>query len=170
MSLLTLSSNLLRATKRMVPTNGLRAMTVLSKQSAEDYKKMDYSARMNKKGRPVSPHLQIYAFPIAALSSITIRVTGMTLSFGAAGVAAAELIGGGGTTMYIMQTIGSQGIIIASGAKFAVAFPMVYHYFGAVRHLAWDHFPKLLTNVGVEKSSYFLYASSLLVSSGFMLA
>lgn len=123
---------------------------------------------MKKTGRPVSPHLTIYSFPIGALSSITNRVTGCTLSFGAAGLGAIELIGGSGSSLALMETIGSSGVAISSVAKFAVAFPVVYHYFGALRHFAWDYVPDYLTNVDVEKSSYVLIGSSVLVSAGFM--
>lgn len=41
-----------------------------------------YSERQAKKGRPVSPHVTIYKFPVVALSSITNRVTGVALSAG----------------------------------------------------------------------------------------
>lgn len=41
-----------------------------------------YTERQAKKGRFVSPHLTIYKFPIAALSSITNRVTGVLLTVG----------------------------------------------------------------------------------------
>lgn len=41
-----------------------------------------YSERQAKKGRPVSPHVTIYKFPVVALSSITNRVTGAGLSVG----------------------------------------------------------------------------------------
>ena len=41
-----------------------------------------YSERMDKTGRPVSPHVDIYKFPPAALSSITHRVTGCVLAAG----------------------------------------------------------------------------------------
>jgi succinate dehydrogenase (ubiquinone) cytochrome b560 subunit len=124
---------------------------------------------MKKTGRPVSPHVTIYAFPIAALSSITNRVTGCALSFGAAGLGAAELVGGPGSALSIMETIGSQGFLIAAPAKFAVSFPLVYHYFGAVRHFAWDNMPEYLTTIDVTKSSYLLFGSSTIVSLGFAL-
>ena len=109
---------------------------------------------MKDSGRPVSPHVTIYTFPMAALTSITNRVTGCMLSFGAAGLGAAEIVGGSGTSLAIMQTIGSQGFVVASAAKFSVAFPLVYHYGAAVRHLMWDNTPDVLTNASVEKSSY----------------
>lgn len=41
-----------------------------------------YSEKQAKKGRPVSPHVTIYKFPLVALSSITNRVTGVILSGG----------------------------------------------------------------------------------------
>ena len=40
---------------------------------------------MEKKGMPVSPHVMIYAFPVVALSSITVRITGVALWGGMAG-------------------------------------------------------------------------------------
>ena len=124
---------------------------------------------MKKTGRPVSPHLTIYAFPVGAISSITNRVTGCALSFGAAGLGALELVGGPGTSLSLMETIGSQGFLVAAPAKFAVSFTIVYHYFGAIRHFAWDNMPDYLNNVDVPKASYLLLGSSTLVSLGLAL-
>lgn len=119
---------------------------------------------MAKTLRPVSPHVTIYSFPICALSSITTRVTGCTLSFGAAGLGLVELFGGNGAALSLMSDIGSSSMLLSSGAKFAVAFPVVYHYFGGLRHLLWDNAPEMLTNVDVEKASYTLIGASVLVS------
>ena len=125
---------------------------------------------MKKTGRPISPHVTVYAFPIAAISSITNRVTGVALSFGAAGLGAAELVGGSGTSLMIMETIGGMGPLMAASAKFCVAFPCTYHYLGAIRHLAWDAKPELLTtNKEVEQASYALFGGSLVISAGLML-
>lgn len=143
-----------------------RNMTVLSKQSAEEYKNLNFSERAKKTGRPVSPHVTIYSFPIGALTSIVNRVTGCALSVGAAGLGAAELVGGSGTALDLMSTIGAQGGVIAAGAKFSVAFPFVYHYIGGLRHLAWDSMPDMLTNADVDKASYALAGSSVLISLG----
>lgn len=143
-----------------------RNMTVLSKQSAEEYKNLNFSERAKKTGRPVSPHVTIYSFPIGALTSIVNRVTGCALSVGAAGLGAAELLGGSGTALDLMSTLGAQGGVIAAGAKFGVAFPFVYHYLGGMRHLAWDQMPDMLTNADVDKASYVLAGSSVLISLG----
>jgi succinate dehydrogenase (ubiquinone) cytochrome b560 subunit len=53
-----------------------------------------------------------------------------------------------------MSTIGGMPYIGMVG-KFAVAFPLVYHYLGGLRHVIWDKFPETtLNNDEVEKSSY----------------
>lgn len=41
-----------------------------------------YTERQAKLGRPLSPHVTIYKFPAAALTSIVNRVTGVALSAG----------------------------------------------------------------------------------------
>lgn len=43
---------------------------------------LSYTEQQAAKGRHVSPHVTVYKFPIAALSSITNRVTGVVLSAG----------------------------------------------------------------------------------------
>lgn len=49
-------------------------------------------------------------------------------------------------------------------AKFAVAFPLTFHYLGGVRHYMWDKNPESLENDKVEKSSYVLFGASVLGS------
>ena len=125
---------------------------------------------MNRTGRPVSPHVTIYALPVSAVASITTRITGVMLSFGAFGVGAADLVAGPGSSLALMQTLGSSGILVSSGAKFAVSFPLVYHSLGALRHFVWDYFPdRFLNNIDVPKSSVALFGASGVISFGLML-
>ena len=63
-----------------------------------------------------------------------------------------------------MSDIGNSGLVLSSGAKFAVAFPIVYHYLGGLLHLVWDNAPEMLKNMDVEKTSYGLIGASVLVS------
>ena len=53
-----------------------------SKSSIRALATETYTEKQAKKGRPVSPHVTIYKFPPAALSSITNRVTGVVLTGG----------------------------------------------------------------------------------------
>lgn len=143
-----------------------RSMTILSKESGETFKKQNYNTRMAATRRPVSPHVTIYSWPVAALTSITNRVTGVTLSFGAAGLGLVELVGGNGAALDLMSSIGSGaigGTAAMAGAKFAVAFPFAYHYLGGARHLIWDNSPEMLTNVDVEKASWTLVGASVVI-------
>ena len=52
-----------------------------------------YTERQIETGRPVSPHVTIYAFPVTALSSITNRVTGGALAVGTGGIGTLALLG-----------------------------------------------------------------------------
>lgn len=54
--------------------------------------KETYSEKQAKLGRPVSPHVTIYKFPVAAISSITNRVTGVALTAGMINLMETELI------------------------------------------------------------------------------
>jgi len=158
--------------QRVVRSQGVsaRPMTVLSKQSGEDYRKANYTERMNRTGRPVSPHVTIYALPVAAIASITTRITGVLLSFGSFGIGGLDLVVGPGTSLMVMQTIGSSGFLIAAPAKLAVTFPLVYHSLGALRHFVWDFFPdRFLNNDDVPKSSIFLFGASGVASLGLMI-
>ena len=76
-----------------------------------------------------------------------------------------EIFGGSGAALSLMQSIGGSGAVVAAGAKFSVAFPLVYHYLGGLRHFVWDSKPDLLTNVDVEKASYGLVGASLVIST-----
>ena len=108
----------------------------------------------------------LFSHKVAALSSITNRVTGAALSVGCAGLGALELVGGSGTCLQLLHYVGSQGFLVSTAAKFSVAFPIIYHYFGAVRHIYWDMTPDVLTNEQVEKHSYWLFGSSTVLSLG----
>jgi succinate dehydrogenase (ubiquinone) cytochrome b560 subunit len=123
---------------------------------------------MKKTGRPVSPHVTIYAFPVTAISSITNRATGMVLSVGCAGLGIMELAGGSGAAMSFMETLGSFSFWIAAPAKFCVAFPLSYHYLGGLRHWMWDRNPDMLTTEDTVKSSYALLGCSAVISSSLM--
>jgi len=140
-------------------------MTVLSKQSGEEYLKKNYTERMERTKRPVSPHVTIYDFPVVALSSIANRITGTALSIGIGGLCAAELISTG-SAVGIMQEVSASSL--APLAKFSVAFPLSFHYGGGIRHVYWDNVPEKLTNEDVEKSSYILGAVSIVISVGAM--
>eukprot|EP01041_Mallomonas_annulata_P007619 gene7619-15602_t len=121
----------------------------------------EWKEKNEKSGRPISPHVTIYAFPIAATSSIANRGTGLALSAGISGIGVLALAGGDVSS--IAQTIGSMAFI-GQLAKFSVAFPLVYHYLASIRHFVWDRMPETLENDKVAQSSYALLGSSTAIS------
>lgn len=124
---------------------------------------------MEKTGRPISPHITLYEFPIVVFSSGINRVTGVLMTFGAGGLGAVEIFGGSGSALHLMEVIGSQHYAVASFFKFGVSFNILYHYAGGMRHLVWDHLPDLLTNEKSEQSAYFLMGGVTLASVGLAL-
>jgi succinate dehydrogenase/fumarate reductase cytochrome b subunit len=91
-----------------------------------------YSDVMDKTGRPMSPSLFIYKFPVAALSSITTRITGVLLTVGTSAIGIAAL--GGADVPGLMSAFQGAVPALVPVAKFTVAFPLTYHWASALRH------------------------------------
>jgi len=138
------------------PSMAVRAMSAMPAQ------KQTYSERMAAKGLPVSPHVTIYAFPVVALSSITVRITGVLLSVGCTGIAGGALVGADVPAM--MSTLGDMGAL-GYLAKFSVAFPVSYHFLGGCRHAVWDHMPEYVQNGAVEQASWALFGGSAVLTA-----
>ena len=87
--------------------------------------------------RPLSPHLQIYRLPLAALISITHRITGVGLALGTllltywVTAAACGPAAYGTATDFISSWFGNLLLLGFSVALF-------FHLCNGVRHLVWD--------------------------------
>lgn len=82
---------------------------------------------------------------------------------GITGIGGATLVGVDLSTL--LPILGSIPFI-GHVSKFAVAFPLSYHYLGGLRHLLWDKLPEqLLTNDRVDQSSKLLVATSVTISA-----
>jgi succinate dehydrogenase / fumarate reductase cytochrome b subunit len=87
--------------------------------------------------RPISPHLQVYKWPISMASSILHRATGIALSVGTLLlvwwlVAAATSDDAYASVSGFMRSF--IGVIVLLGWTAS----LWYHFFAGVRHLAWD--------------------------------
>ena len=109
--------------------------------------------------KKLSPHLNVYKFPITAVSSIATRLTGLSLSglFVISGMICYTDID---YNLYYNKLDNFSKSIINN----SIIFSCTYHTFGGIRHFIWDKYPKLLTNNSVTKSSYLLFGSSLLTT------
>lgn len=140
--------------------NGIASRPMMRLMSSKA--KLPYSERMAAKGRPLSPALEIYAFPTVAISSITNRITGVVLTFGVSGIAALSIVGVDVVSM--MTALGNSAI--GPVFKFSVAFPLIYHYLGGLRHVYWDKKPDTINNESVEQLSKILFGTAAVTSLG----
>lgn len=97
--------------------------------------------------RPLSPHLQVYRWPISMALSITHRVTGVGLAIGTLLmtwwlVAAALSDEAFATVQWFLAT--PVGMLLLFGWSLALCL----HFFSGIRHLAWD------VGYGFEKPEY----------------
>ena len=132
------------------------------------------------KKRPISPDVfkiddvgMHYKMPVAALSSITNRVTGIAMTGGMFGLAVVSLTGDAVGTI---EAAKAAAPLLVAPAKVAVTFPIIFHYKAGVRHLVWDTYhignqtdKSLLDKDSVEKSSNALFAAAI-VASGLVAA
>ena len=107
----------------------------------------------------ISPHVQIYSFPITAISSITTRITGLGLTGMYTSMGISLLCNISLYDYYKKLDHYTKKVI-----HYTTIFPCVYHSYGGIRHFIWDGQPKYLTNKNVGRSSYFLFGSSILTT------
>ena len=108
--------------------------------------------------KKISPHVEIYKFPITALSSITNRITGLVLT--------GYFLGAGFYCLcpyqdQIKKKYESLDWKTKKLINYGAIFPTTYHTFGGLRHMIWDVKPHLLKNTAVSRSSYLLIGSSI---------
>lgn len=87
--------------------------------------------------RPLSPHLQVYRWPVSMALSISHRVTGVGLALGTLlltwWLVAAAL--GDRSFAAVQGFVGSPiGVILMLGWSAS----LIFHLFTGIRHLAWD--------------------------------
>lgn len=92
---------------------------------------------MSKAGRPLSPHLTIYRWPISMTLSILHRLTGVALSGGLVILTIWLLTLSYGVTAYepvaaLLGTLFGKLLLVA----FSYAF--FFHFCNGIRHLFWD--------------------------------
>lgn len=117
-----------------------------------------------------------YDFPIAAVSSVTNRVTGAVLWGGVTAVGCLGIVMDVGSVVdWVHTTIP----LLLYPAKFGVSFCLVYHYLGGIRHFWFDYGNHGPTQVDkssplemntVHQSSLALIGGSTLLSLAFMIA
>lgn len=92
---------------------------------------------MRNSGRPLSPHLTVYRWPLTMTISILHRVTGVLLSSGLIVLAAWLVTAADGALAYgrliDLLRSGIGRVLLA-----ALSFAFFFHLANGVRHLVWD--------------------------------
>jgi len=88
-------------------------------------------------GRPLSPHLTIYRWPMTMAMSIAHRVTGSALYVGTLLLAWWLIAVASGPTAYATFQMVA-GSWIGRLVLFGYTWALVHHMIGGIRHLVWD--------------------------------
>jgi succinate dehydrogenase / fumarate reductase cytochrome b subunit len=109
--------------------------------------------------RPLSPHVQIYRWPISMVLSILHRVTGVALGVGTLLltwwlVAAATSDAAFATAQWFIGS--ALGLLLLFGWSFALFF----HLYSGVRHLIWD------AGVGFDSPTYNFTGWAVVIATG----
>lgn len=116
-------------------------------------------------GRPMSPHITIYKFPLPAVLSITHRGTGVALTgyMVAFGIGALVLPHDFSYYMDVAESWQlSAPTLIA--AKFTLAYPFTFHLTNGIRHLFWDT-GKFLKMKDVYTTGYAMLGTAALMAA-----
>ena len=92
---------------------------------------------MSNQGRPLSPHLTVYRWPITMTLSILHRMTGVALSIGLVALVfwlESIAFGENAYDMFVILLESLPGQILLFGWSFSFFF----HFANGVRHLFWD--------------------------------
>lgn len=118
------------------------------------------------KNRPISPHVEIYAFPTTAIASIMHRITGVAMTglFAVGGVAAL-----GGDPVEAMHSFKQAAPALVPVAKFAIVFPLVYHYAASIKVLYQEKQIELLQKGLTDQHAAMILGGSVAVSGALSL-
>eukprot|EP00808_Paulinella_micropora_P029231 g56095.t1 len=138
--------------KTVAPTTHKLLLSTPAEGSLDPMTGQPYRGKQQA-ARPISPHIQIYKFPLAGFSSGFHRATGAALTIGFTGMAGVAIGTGDCDLTHVVVAFQHEFPLIATLSKPLVAFPFVYHYLAAARHIYWDSTAKGLDLHTLEMSS-----------------
>lgn len=114
--------------------------------------------------RPLSPHLQVYRLPMAALMSITHRITGAILAGGFLLVAGFLIAAAIGEEPYAqVMAFASSGF--GKFILFGWSAVLYYHTLNGIRHLVWDNSPSTVTKDKATATGWLIIALTILLTA-----
>lgn len=120
-------------------------------------------------GRPLSPHLGIYRWPVTMVTSIVHRATGIALSAGTILLCWWLIaIANGPETFNAFISVASTPL--GEVVLFGFVWSLAYHLLNGVRHLAWDLGYGFAVPTANRTGILVMAASVLLAAGAFALA
>jgi len=88
--------------------------------------------------RPISPHLQVYRWPISMALSILHRASGVVLGVGTL-LLTCWLVSAANATDDVFDNVQHfMGSFIGLMLLFGWSVALIFHFFSGIRHLVWD--------------------------------
>ncbi len=87
--------------------------------------------------RPLSPHLQVYRWPVTMAASILNRMTGIAISVGTL-LMVWWLVAAAASPRGVRDRAGLHRLLVGMLLLFGWTAALFYHFFAGLRHLAWD--------------------------------
>jgi len=109
--------------------------------------------------RPLSPHLQVYRWPISMAISILHRITGVALGVGTL-LLTWWLVAAATSDEAFDRAQWFLGSAIGLLLLFGWSLALIFHFFSGIRHLAWD------AGIGFDPPTYNTTGWSTLVATG----
>jgi succinate dehydrogenase / fumarate reductase, cytochrome b subunit len=109
--------------------------------------------------RPLSPHLQIYRWPITMATSILHRVTGCAIAVGTL-LLTWWLVAAASSDQAFDRVQWFIGSPVGLFCLFGWTVALMYHFFNGIRHLAWD------VGFGFEKQEYLASSWTVIIATG----
>jgi len=94
-------------------------------------------AKTAARARPLSPHFQIYRWPVTMVTSIIHRLTGLALAAGTLLVAWWLIAAASGPAEYDIFSAVARSVV-GQLVLFGFVWSLAYHLLNGIRHLAWD--------------------------------
>lgn len=109
--------------------------------------------------RPLSPHLQVYRWPVSMALSILHRVTGVALGVGTL-MLTWWLVAATGSDDAFDRAQWFMGSAIGLLLLFGWSVAMIFHFFSGIRHLVWD------AGFGFDSPTYNTTGWGVLIATG----
>ncbi|XP_036291356.1 succinate dehydrogenase cytochrome b560 subunit, mitochondrial-like [Pipistrellus kuhlii] len=149
---------------RLGPQLCIRHAVPLGTSAKEDKERCrNKNAGLN---RPISPYITIHSWSLPMAMSISHRATGIALSAGVSLFGLSALLLPGTFESYLEPVKAlCLGPVLIHSAKFALAFPLMFHTWNGIQHLMWD-LGRGLTTQQVTRSAVAVLVLSVLSSAG----